>query len=630
MKSVDTKFLFTEKILLYLLPTISFIIIPLVFFEPNLSLLGSYISVPIFSAIIAYIIYQKRKILLNDTTISPDYLSHRIFLLLLILYCMCLAISIFLLVIFDIRPIVYFGLITIMSSIILFEILSFEISYGKTIVILIQIMILFLNIIWSMTLKYYFFISRTDPLAHVWYIENLISQSYVTDVFGQYQNFPLWHIMVVGTYKLMGIDVSIQKLMFFINGIIYTVLIIAIYLLSLKIFNNKKLALLSVLFAAINSGIIMDGMRSLPRSVVVFFMVILILLLEPNNFRKLFLASILTFIIIMYHTASMPFIISILSTIYLINTIYNVKYEKIFLSWKYLLLAFIATLTYWIFHAKDTFGTIVRNIFNPAPTGIITLSTIYSPLDELFNYLQYSPLLFFVIFGVLLSLRSNMSGFGKAFNISMLILSAIAIPGPGLIFNKLSSNFSLERFGEYLYVFIVMVAAIGFLGIYQIVGKKLKIIIMILFIIMSFLSISNDFNASDNPLVKRVFYTSYLDEKEIVAFNHIANFTNGFVLSDYVTKRYLLFSQYGSKSHLLEVNPINNMFLRNNNSDVILIRNQELYKRPLRFFISKNGKFELNPSEKGYLDYYYQDSHLWNSLEKYNKMYDSGGIKGLN
>lgn len=331
----------------------------------------------------------------------------------------------------------------------------------------------------------------------------------------------------------------------------------------------------------------------------------------------------------MYHTVSMPFIISILFLIYLFNMIYNVEYDKI-LSWDYLLLAIIATLTYWMFYADIIFSLVVRIIFNPAVTGTITKSVIYTPLNELFNYLQYFPLLFFVIFGVLLTLRSNLfSGFGKVFTMAMLLLITVTIPGPGLLINKLSSNFDLERFGEYSHVFIVMISAIGFMGMYQIIGKKIKIIAIILFIVMSFLSISNDFSASDNPLVKRVFYTFYLNEKEITAFNHIANFTEGFVLSDYVVKRYLSYSQYKYKSHLLEVSQ-NLTFLRNNNSGVILIRNQELNKRPLKFFPSANGKFKLNPNEEGSLDYYYQNSPLWNSLKNYNKIYDAGGINGFN
>lgn len=629
------KYVLTGKILLYLLPIMALIIIPLFFFDPDLALLGSYIAFPMLFAPILYLIYYRRhdvpnigyEIKMSDR--KYPVVQNRLFLILLILYFLCISVSIILLTIYDTRPIIYYGIITIIATIILFEILSFEISYGKTIIVLVQIMILVLDILWGVTLKYDFFISRTDPLAHVWFIENLISQGYVTDTFGMYQQFPLWHIMVAISYKILDISIPIQKMMFFINGLNYAILMLAIFLLSSKIFDDNRLALLSALFAAINSNIISSGMRSIPRSVIVLFAVILILSLD-SDIKKKFLAIILTFIMIVYHTVSMPFIISILLIIYLFKVIYNVEYNKIYIYRDYLLLAVIATLTYWIFYANDIFGMVIRDIFNPAITGIMTKSVVYTPLNEFFNYLQYFPLLFFVIFGVLLTLGSNIfSEFEKVFSISMLLIITVAIPGPGLLFNILSSSFNLERFGEYSHVFIIMVGAIGFVGMYQIIGKKLKIIAIILFITMSFLSVSNDFSASDNPLVNRVFYTFYLNEKEIIEFNNIANFTEGFVLSDYVVKRYLWFSQYKSKAHLLEVNQ-NLTILRNNNSDIILIRNQELNKRPLKFFQSRTNKFKLNPDEKGSLDYYYQNSPLWNSLEKYNKIYDGGRINGFN
>jgi hypothetical protein len=144
---------------------------------------------------------------------------------------------------------------------------------------------------------------------------------------------------------------------------------------------------------------------------------------------------------------------------------------------------------------------------------------------------------------------------------------------------------------------------------------------------MTLLSISNDFSASDNPLVKRVFYTFYLKEEETVAFNHIANITTGYVMSDYVTLRYLQSSPYMSKSNILEIDAKNRL-LKNTSDDTILIRNEEFKKRPLRFFPSLTGRFQPNPGEKGSYDYYYSDSPLWSNLEKYNKIYDSGGVNG--
>lgn len=184
------------------------------------------------------------------------------------------------------------------------------------------------------------------------------------------------------------------------------------------------------------------------------------------------------------------------------------------------------------------------------------------------------------------------------------------------------------RFGEYLFFFISIGAAVGLLNMYLKARKNIKICILIIFALLAFLTISNDFVASDNPLVKRPFFTYYLMDEEITAFNKIISISTGYVMSDYVTTYYINNSQYQNKSHILEVDAKTMKFLRDSSKDIILIRDKELVKRPLRFYTSKDGIFISNVNLDD-LDYYYNDLVLWNDLEKYNKIYDSKDVKGL-
>lgn len=633
MKNSDSRFGLTSKIILYILPILAFagVVVPLIVGESNLALLGSYIAASMFIAPIIYKKYYKDIDMVSNMYSSNQYVRSDVnwFLLLLIFYSLCFTISVIILVAFDIRPLIYYLTIILMAIAIISQILLFNISNKKVIIILAQIMMLALNMVWGVTLKYYYFIERTDPIAHAWYISNLLNNGNVTGLFDLYQQFPLWHIMVAISYIILNLSIPIYKMMYFIHGINFAIIILVIYLISLKMFKNNKLALISSLFVAFNSDLLFFGMSSLPRSVVAFFEVILILLLlDVGDFRKGFLMIILTIILIMYHTVSMPFILSILFIMYILQKFYSAGTEKVLGN--YILLAIIATLTYWIYFASNLFEVIIGYIFDPAVSGTMTKSIVYTPLNELFNYLQYSMLLFFIIIGVLSILTSKrFFVFNKIFAMAVLLLAGITFPGPALLLNKLASNLNLGRFSEYSSTLITIIGAVGFAGIYYSAGKKLKIIITIFLITMFFLSISNDFNASDNPLVKRTYYTFYLKEEETTAFNHIANVTEGYVMSDYVTRRYLEFSPYKSKSHYLEVD-MGNKLLRNNNSDIILIRDQELNKRPLRFLISTTGEFQLHPNEQGAEDYYFQDSSLWKDLERYSKIYDSGGVSGFN
>jgi hypothetical protein len=285
------------------------------------------------------------------------------------------------------------------------------------------------------------------------------------------------------------------------------------------------------------------------------------------------------------------------------------------------------TLLYWEFFANYLLQNVIDNVVSPAPAGILTRSIIDTPLNELFNYLQYSPLLFFLITGFLICLKSEeVSILGKVFCILGFISVSVAFPGPSLLLNKLAENYDFNRFGEYTFLFIGMTASIGFYNNYMKSKKYGKLLCILLFAITIFLSMSNDFTASDNPLVKRPFYTFYITEVEEVSFNHIGSITQGYIMSDYVTNRYFSSTNYSSEANIIEVSE-RMKFLRNQTDDVFLIRRAELSKRPLQLYQSEEREFVFDP-DLTVTNYFYQDNKLWNDLLKYNKIYDSRSVEG--
>ena len=625
MEKVDNKVLSVGNIILYILPILGVgVIVPLIFGKNNLSLLGSYLAIPL---ILAPIVYVKQ----SGCETNFKIFDRKLFPLPVSLYFIFITISMYLLYTFDIRPIIYYLIIAIASGFILLEILLFDITEKKEIVILLQIAILIVDIIWGVTLKYNFFIGRTDTIGHVWLIQNLIANAHVTEIFDVYKPFPLWHILCTFVYNILGTSLSIPKIVFFTSGLIYSFVPIGTYLVSIRMFKDQKIALLSALFVAFYPEIMFYGMYSISRSVVSFLEIILILILmDPNNSKKVFLSIVLIFSLIVYHPASMPFILSIFFIISILKVVYDRENGKSFLPLNFLILAISMTLFYWTYYALILFSSIINNILTPAPLGTLTESIIFTPLNELLNYLQYSPLLFFVIIGFFAAMNSRkIPTLGKIFCMIGLLIVPVTFPGPSLLLNKLASNFNLARFGEYTFLFVGLTGAIGFHELYNKSKKYIKIFPIILFISMAFLSVSNDFTASDNPLVKRPFYTFYLTDEEETAFVHIASITQGYVMSDYVTERYLFSSKYENKSNILELNREKMKFLTNQTEDVLLIRKSELAKRPLKFYSSFSDNFIVHAPWYGY-DYHYQDESSWDDLINYNKIYDSNSVTGFN
>lgn len=626
MDKSNNKLILISNSFLYILPILGVlgVTIPLIIGKSNFSLLGTYLAIPMILAPVVYVKHRRNEI--NLVTYNQ-----RLFPLYVFLYFICIFLSICVLHIYDIRPVVYYLITAIISGLIILEILLFDMSEKKVIIVLLQLMILSADIIWAVTLKYHLFIGRTDPLAHMWLIQNLINYSHVTEVFGIYRPFPLWHILCTSMYLVLGSPLTIKKMMFFTNGLIYLFVPIMTYLISMKLFKDTKISLLSALFISLYPDVMYYGMSSISRSVVSFLELMLILvLLDPNKPKKVFLTIILSISIIVYHTASAPFLISILLAIYILKRINTQEKNESFLPFNFIILTISITLFYWIYYARQLFETLVKLILTETPVGTITKSVFYTPLNELFNYLQYSPLLFFVIIGFFAITQSKkVSALEKVFCIFGFLAVALTFPGPGLLLNRLAHNFNIERFGEYTFLFIGLTGAIGFHEIFNKSRKYTRVFLVLLFISMTFLSISNDFNASDNPLIKRPFYTFYLTDEEETVFTHVASISQGFIMSDYVTTRYLSYSKFENKTNMLEVDSKNNKFLINQTNDIFLIRNSELKKRPLELYSTSGEEFVVDPSWEGNVNYYYQDSILWNDLAEKNKIYDSESVTGF-
>lgn len=615
------RFFITSQFILYGLPIIAVlgVLIPTILNLHYLSILGCYLALPMILAALLSPIYL-------DKSSKINYIPQKAFIVLLISFVMSYLITIILLYLYDVRPYIYYIFIGILVIIIFLQIMQQSLTKITQLAILTECCLLCINLIWGVTLKYYYFIGRTDIFTHAWLGENLLTTGFITETFNIYKPFPLWHILSTITSLYSNLSIPMYKTMFITNGIIYILIPVFVYLISIKLIGDNRLALLSGLITSFYPTFVFYGMSSIARSAVTLFELILIyLLLCTNNNIKYILILFFTLIIIMFHTASAPFVIIILLIIYILQKIYAVE-NNIF-TYKHIIMFLLLTLFYWIYNA-DIFNTIVRNAILPAPTGLLTKSIFLTPLTELFNYMQYSLLLFFLIVGALIVLRGlNYSDTFKLFSIIALISVAVSFPGPSMLFNKLAENLNIVRFEEYTYFFIAIGVATGIYSLYNIASKYSKIFIISILFLLVILCISNDFIASDNPLVKRPFYTYYLTNEEISSLGHLSSFSQGYIMTDYIPSRYLACTEYSEKSHILEYN--NTKFYTYDINDIILIRSGELLKRPLKLYTLKNGTFKLNPSWSASLDYYYHEDLMNYDNKSYNKIYESNNLFGL-
>ena len=616
------KFNLTTKLIIVLIAGIFLagLIIPYLLGLEYYSIISLYISIPlIVGLILFYFLRIKTEKIYSINEKTSKYIN--------LIFYMFYILSIGSLIYSDIRSLTYYFLIGILFTLILIQILfTTNLNEHKNIILL-NIILLFLNISYGITLKYPEFIGRTDLLAHSWYIDSLITSGKIDpSIFSYYANFPLWHIFISEVSIATNIGLNSYTIMFLITGLINASIIILVYYLINKLFKNELLSLLACLLLGIFPNYIINTIYSLPRGIngsLIAAVIFLLLSKEKKSYQ--FFAYFIGLSMILIHHASMVSIIFIYSSIILLQWIYKIDRENKIMDIKFVIVITTTTIGYWILYTDQLIPLIVNSfVFRGFNLGGAVEAAPF--MSELLNYVPYSPFILFATLGILLLLRTNkdyrapilgLVGFGVIF---------LAIPNPVNSLNSVIARLVLNRFMEYTSVPIILVVAYG---VYSVFRKSRKIFYPLLIVIMfttCFLAITNDFTASDNPLVKRQFYTFYLSSEEIKSTQTLLKISDGgYLMSDYVITRYFKFSNNFNRSLLLEVDSQGSIFYKGGANNLMIIRENELSGRPLRFFVTSGYKPNLSWSE-GDLVYTYNDAPLWNTLTGYNRGYDNGPV----
>jgi hypothetical protein len=619
--------LFLNLILLGLL-FISFlgIFVPIYIGKSSLLILASYLIIPTILAVAFFMV--KKNIAVRE--LVGNYNIKRYNFIFIIFYIL----SIGLLFMFDLRNILYYVSVSILGLIVFLEILNLEISVKYRNIILAQISLLVLNLIYSVTLKYDFFIGRMDLSFHIGVINSLLKNDFITGIFGIYEPFPCWFIINDFFIKLTNIVIPVQKVVFLLSGIVFCIIMVCIFILCKFITNNLKLSLLVTLLIGIFPDFIFIGMYSIPRSIAILFeILLLIFLLKSYSGKSVAMSIFFTFIILIFHTVTILFIMVIIVSIIVVTKFYGVKLENN-LNYKYMVTSGIMILLYWVFNASILYDRVVGALASLANSSFFNLSGDVnrfsvgsSNYNEVFNYIQYAILFFFIVIGNLYILKDNkLNKFTKSLVILGLLFVVISFPGFISVISGLSGNLNLTRFSEQTFLFTNLAGAVGLLYLYKRPSRVIKIVLIFSVFALIFFSSSNDFVASDNPLVKREFYTYYFTNIEINSFRFIGSHNLGSISTDYVAYRFINEQGISGDVSVLEYYSNENTILKSTQNDLILIRISEASKRPLHLYTSPDGIYVSGPSVANRLAYFYFDSTFQMSLSRHNLVFSSNDV----
>lgn len=565
----------------------------------NLSILGLYLAAPMLAvSVVAWRLGPSRP-RQSFTALPIDWRMMSIAFH-VVLSALALTLSAY-----EIRPRAFFVGLAIMY--LLCFLLVFERHDGErgAVLSLYHIAVTLLVTVYSVTLHYDFFVGRTDLTAHISQTETIIETGQVVQL-GAYQSFPLWHVYTALSAQLFGGWVAPHTTLYLLCGVLFAASVPAMYSLSRRVYPDERAALLSALVMIAYPSYIFYGMYSISRSVTsVLFLFVLLTLVSAPSIEMRAVSLLLVVSIVLYHPVSIPFVAVILAILYVVERVLGtgtVVVDNFTLS-----VVALITSVYWLYRAEyivvRLVEAVVGTFFGPTeettPTGVVV-----SPWAELANYVSYSFLLFFVLLGVLLCFRTGRQRITIAsLSLVTVIMLPLSLPGPTLLLDSLV-GLNVERFGHYTYMFLAFTGGIGLSELIDRSGIRLFLALLVVLSLFSFTAVSNDFVATDNPVIERPFYTYYLTDLERHSFEAIDTAYGGQIGADRPACRYITEIQ---RSNCDVITVEEGGGLAHTDHRGVLIRESEFEKRPLQF---TEYVEELPRSE----------------LDERNRVYDSGAV----
>ena len=273
------------------------------------------------------------------------------FLNLLMITVLFFVVSVILLIHFPTRPLAYFIIVALTSGSIFIQIFTQREKWTDYLIIF-EIIILSLNLIWGVVLKYPLYFGGTDILGHLFSIETILQTGHTTGL-ENYVNYPLYHI-----YNAIGIEITglvSRTSVFLFMGIAWVGGILLTYLLFMKISSSRRFSLTACLLYAMSPIVVLNGMSSITRSLA--FVLILCLLYQifnKDSLKYVFLSLITMFALILTHHATILLSIPILIVIYFSQRVFQgTKPEKALLTILPIMVLTISFFGYMFFIASD-------------------------------------------------------------------------------------------------------------------------------------------------------------------------------------------------------------------------------------------------------------------------------------
>ncbi|MFU8867309.1 hypothetical protein [Natronococcus sp.] len=599
--------------------------IPLALGLSNLSILGLYVAVPLLAAPLV-----ARRVRGGSVTVTGTAAPIRIdWRLPSTAFHLVVGTLVIVLVATEVRPYGFYAGVAVLYGLCFLLIVTTPPGRASRAIGLYHLVVALLLVVFSVTLNYDFFVGHTDLSAHTAMTETILETGRTSTLLPGYESFQLWHVYAAFGSLLLGDGVAAHTTTSLLSGGLFAAGVGLVFGLARRLHPDETFGLLASLVAIAFPLYLFYGMYSIPRSAtsILFVALLVALASRPTAGMRLLTVGLVAAVVVA-HPVTIPFVLAILALVALAERATG-RTEPLVDA--YVLSVSVLTMgLYWLYAAEGLVvrlaGTIESVLFGPSESAVPE-GVIASPWVELANYVPYGFALFFVVLGFLFLLERRARGpdasedvpssaavasdGGRPRGSGLLTVGIVAValvplifPGPLLLLDALA-GINVDRFGHYGFAFVALT---GGYGLYELVRRGGLATVLALLVILSlftFAAVSNDFTASDNPVVERPFYTFYLEDEERQSFEAIDDGYRGEFGTDRVSCRYMG-ERLGAPCAVVDAADGDAMF---DDHDAVLLREGELEDRPLQFSAYVD-EAELPRAE----------------LEDRDRVYDSGSV----
>jgi len=456
------------------------------------------------------------------------------------------------------RPLLYFILISVLSSLIAIEIIHLKERDTKLSVIL-KIIFLSLNIRYGIYYEFNSLIGN-DLFKHAKLINQVIASGFITPEsmdYTKYFDFPLYHIL--NTSLSLVSSFNIKDSVFFSTVFFFSVSTLFIYLLGNKL-AGVKFGLFAMLLANVSDIFIVASLTSITPGSIVFcwlLMLLYIILTNSNFVANNIIKILLIFVLILTHQLSTLASLIILISMFIGEHIFthirenrrylNMSTLSTTLSVNSLLIFGVMLIYYWMQADKDL--TSGKSFFYFAINPVVNVlkhgdffshdSNVYadyyaqySMISNVLFHLGYLILIGLAIIGALIWLSSKAQD-SKKFAIIIATVSLYffiyGAPLTGIGNAQLST-----RWLTFAYLFLIFMSTQAIFSLVNSLSNKKKITTLaLIFIIFTFTMITTPYVNGDSPLYcKERWPRASFTDSEIQACKIIAETCNGTVNTD--------------------------------------------------------------------------------------------------